>query len=47
MDKIEFKKKYDGDIKVKEIHEHYIFYTHDRVIELIASEFEPKLKIEF
>lgn len=40
----EFKKSYDGDIKVKDAHKHYIFHTYDNVIELIASEFELKLK---
>ncbi len=40
----EFKNAYDGDIKVKDSHEHYIFHTYDDVIEIIASEFELKLK---
>jgi len=40
----EFKKAYDGDIKVKDSHKHYIFHTYDDVIEIIASEFELKLK---
>lgn len=40
----EFKNAYDGDIKIKDTHEHYIFHTYDNVIELIASEFKLKLK---
>ncbi|MGY3795824.1 hypothetical protein [Aquimarina sp. 433] len=41
----EFKNSYYGDIKVKKSHEHYIFHTHDDIIELVADQFELKLKI--
>ncbi|TDQ27830.1 hypothetical protein [Tenacibaculum caenipelagi] len=40
----EFKNLYDGDIKVKDSHEHFIFHTYDDVIEIIACEFKLTLK---
>ena len=42
----EFKASYDGDFKVKDTHQHYIFHTYDDVIEIIASEFDLILKNE-
>lgn len=36
--------KSSQSFKLKDSHKHYIFYTYDDVIELIASEFELKLR---
>ncbi len=36
--------KSSQSFKLKSSHEHYIFHTYDDVIEIIASEFELKLK---
>ena len=36
--------KNSQSFKLKDSHEHYIFHTYDDVIEIIASEFELKLK---
>lgn len=43
-DRINEFSKSSQNFKLKKSHEHYIFHTYDNVIEVIASEFELKLK---
>ncbi|GLB48736.1 hypothetical protein [Neptunitalea lumnitzerae] len=43
-DRINEFSKSSQNFKLKSSHEHYIFHTYDHVIEVIASEFELKLK---
>ena len=43
-DKINGFAKSSQNFKLKDSHEHYIFQTYDDVIELVASDFELKLK---
>lgn len=43
-DRINDFSKSSQNFKLKDSHQHYIFHTYDDVIEIIASEFELKLK---
>ena len=43
-DRINEFSKSSQNFKLKKSHEHYVFHTYDDVIEVIANEFELKLK---